>query len=230
MSLNQFNLICILFFITIISVSAQYGVRLAYNNNTYSNWENAVNLRSNTNKKLLSPGYQIGVDYWFKLKKRRIEFMPEIFYSQSKTNYDGTGTLEAIKANAIGFNFHTQIYALDLEGDCDCPTFSKEGASINKGLFFHFTPGLMQHTTTATFAPTSSFAVNPIKHTVFRVGVGVGIDFGMSDFLTITPIVSYYFNSSMAWDEYLQSKANLSQLQFTLRLGFRPDYGRKRFR
>ncbi|MBK9736592.1 MAG: hypothetical protein IPO92_17180 [Saprospiraceae bacterium] len=138
MSLKQFNLIYILFFITIISVSAQYGVRLAYNNNTYSNWENAVNLRSNTNKKLLSTGYQIGVDYWFKLKKRRIEFMPEIFYSQSKTNYDGTGTLEVIKANAIGFNFHTQIYALDLEGDCDCPTFSKEGASINKGLFFSF--------------------------------------------------------------------------------------------
>jgi hypothetical protein len=211
-------------------VSAQFGVRLKYNNNKYNNWENVINERYSSSQKLLSPGYELGVDYWFRLKKKRIEFMPEIFYGQSATSYTDAELLKDIKATSIGFNFHTQIYALDLEGDCDCPTFSKGGSGIDKGLFFHFSPGLMHHTSTAEFDPISSFAVNPIKHLVFRAGVGVGVDFGVSDFLTVTPIVSYYFNSSMDWEEFLQSSANLSQLQFSLRLGFRPDYGRGRRR
>ena len=219
-----------MFCFNLAEVSAQFGVRLKYNNNKYNNWENVINERYSTSQKLLSPGYELGVDYWFRLKKKRIEFMPEIFYGQSTTSYTDAELLKDIKATSIGFNFHTQIYALDLEGDCDCPTFSKGGSGIDKGLFFHFSPGLMHHTSAAEFDPISSFAVNPIKHLVFRAGVGVGVDFGVSDFLTVTPIVSYYFNSSMDWEEFLQSSANLSQLQFTLRLGFRPDYGRGRRR
>jgi hypothetical protein len=211
-------------------LSAQIGVRLKYNSNKYNNWENVINERYSSSQKLLSPGYEIGVDYWFRLKKKRIEFMPEIFYGQSSTSYTDAELLKDIKATYIGFNFHTQIYALDLEGDCDCPTFSKGGSGIDKGLFFHFSPGLMYHTSTAEFDPISSFAVSPIHHLVLMAGVGVGVDFGMSDFLTVTPIVSYYFHSSMDWEEYLQSSANLSQLQFTLRLGFRPEYGRGRRR
>lgn len=217
-------------FCLFFEASGQFGVRLKYNSNKYKNWENVINERYTTSQKLLSPGYELGVDYWFRLKKKRIEFMPEIFYGQSTTTYTDAELLKDIKATSVGLSFHTQIYALDLEGDCDCPTFSKGGSGIDKGLFFHFTPGLVYHTSTVEFDPISSFAVNPIKHLIFRAGVGAGIDFGVSDFLTVTPIISYYFNTSMDWEEFLQSSANLSQLQFTLRLGFRPDYGRGRRR
>jgi hypothetical protein len=226
----SFALIVLIICFTFSKSSGQFGVRLKYNNNKYKNWENVINERYTTSQKLLSPGYELGVDYWFRLKKKRIEFMPEIFYGQSNTSYTDAELLKDIKATSIGFNFHTQIYALDLEGDCDCPTFSKGGSGIDKGLFFHFTPGLLYHTSTVEFDPISSIAFNPIKHLVFRAGVGVGVDFGVSDFLTVTPIVSYYFNSLMDWEEFLQSSANLSQLQFTLRLGFRQDYGRGRRR
>lgn len=212
------------------AVFAQFGVRIKYNSNNYKNWQNSLENKYSTDTKMLSPGYELGVDYWFRLKKKRIEFMPELYYSTAKTSYSNAALLQNMEATTFGFNFHAQIYALDLEGDCDCPTFSKGGSGIDKGLFFHFTPGIFRHTTRATFDPISSFAVNPVNHIGFKAGVGVGIDFGISDFLTLTPIVSYYFNSAMAWDEFLQSKVNLSQLQFTMRLGFRPDYSRKRRR
>jgi hypothetical protein len=220
---------CVVIF-SIINSSAQFGIRLKYNSNNYKNWESAINQRYNTKNTLLPSGYEIGLDYWFRLEKRRIEFMPELYFSQSATTYTGTEILDKINVTGVGFNFHTQIYALDFEGDCNCPTFSKSGTSIDKGLFFHFTPGLLYHTTSATFDPVASMTVDPFKKLIFRAGVGVGIDIGLSDLLTITPMLSYYFSTAMNWDTYLQSSTNLSQLQFTLRLGFRPDYGRKRRR
>jgi len=226
----------ILFFTLVLTIflayesKAQFGVRLKYNSNNYKNWENVINQRYNTKNTLLSSGYETGVDYWFRLEKKRIEFMPELFYSQSTTTFNGAEILDKMNATAIGFNFHTQIYALDLGNDCNCPTFSKSGSGIDKGLFFHFTPGLMYHTTTPTFDPFISMSVEPYKKLIFHAGVGAGIDFGVNDLLTITPMISYYFSSAMNWESYLQSSTNLSQLQFTLRLGFRPDYGRGRRR
>ncbi|MCB9291906.1 MAG: hypothetical protein H6559_02055 [Lewinellaceae bacterium] len=34
---------------------------------------------------------------------------------------------------------NANIYFLDLEGDCDCPTFSKSGGFLQKGLFLPHT-------------------------------------------------------------------------------------------
>ena len=114
----SFSVLSVLFLMICFNmgeVSAQFGVRLKYNNNKYNNWENVINERYSSSQKLLSPGYELGVDYWFRLKKKRIEFMPEIFYGQSTTSYTDAELLKDIKATSIGFNFHTQIYALDLE-------------------------------------------------------------------------------------------------------------------
>lgn len=227
-------LVSILFFT--INASGQFGLRMKYNNNNFSDWENALEERFNTDGKLYSPGYEVGLDYWFKLKKRRIEFMPEISYALATTKYNNVNLTET-KFTSYNFNFHTQIYALDLEGDCDCPTFSKQGPSINKGLFFHFTPGVSFYNASTTFAQALEPALSDAKGVAFKAGIGLGMDIGVSDLLTITPIVSYYFNMGMNWENLALSAAQLTDvssnprlIQFTLRLGFRPDYGRGRRR
>ena len=64
--------------------------------------------------------------------------------------------------------------------------------------------------------------------TAFKVGVGVGMDIGLSDLLTITPILSYYFTSQLPYYGYIIENGlntNPKLLQATIRLGFRPDYG-----
>ncbi len=213
--------------------NGQFGLRLKYNSNNFSDWENALEERFDTDGKLYSPGYEVGLDYWFKLKKRRIEFMPEISYALATTKYNNAALTET-KFTSYNFNFHTQIYALDLEADCDCPTFSKQGPSINKGLFFHFTPGVSFFNTSTTFSPAIDPAFKNANGVAFKAGIGMGMDIGVSDLLTITPIISYYFNMGMNWENLALNGSDVSsnprQLQFTLRLGFRPDYGRGRRR
>jgi len=231
---------CFILMVATTNVSAQFGLRLKYNQNNFNNWGDAFNERFGTDEKILSSGYEVGLDYWFRLKKRRVEFMPEISYSTSKTTFVNP-TFNSINATGFSFNFNTQIYALDMEGDCNCPTFSKQGAGINKGLFFHLTPGFMYQKADVEMNPISSFIFEENKNTdiVMKMGVGVGIDFGLSDLLTITPIISYYFYSGMNWQElrvtgdpevFSDVKQNLRQLQLTLRLGFRPDYRKTSFR
>jgi hypothetical protein len=221
------------------SADAQFGVRLKYNFNNYNNWENTLVHRFSVDQKLFSKGYEAGLDYWFRLKKRRIEFMPEISYSNSSTSFNNP-TIDKFNIDIFSFNFNTQIYALDMEGDCDCPTFSKQGPSLNKGLFFHFTPGLGYFRASGT--PQAILSSVPLPNGltsgfVFRAGTGIGLDIGVSDLFTLTPIISYYFHSGMNWEQLavkenlpVNSTNNLGVLQVTLRLGFRPDYmgsGRK---
>ncbi|MBK8346609.1 MAG: hypothetical protein IPL08_02960 [Saprospiraceae bacterium] len=218
--------------------STQFGLRLKYNQNNFSDWEKAIQNRFNADEKLLSSGYEAGLDYWFRLKKRRIEFMPELAYSYASTSFDNP-VIDKINFSSVHFNFNTQIYALDLEGDCNCPTFSKQGPSINKGLFFHFTPGISYYNAEGltTLTTSESWSDSTSEGWAFKGGVGVGLDLGLSDLLTITPIISYYFNTAMNWQKldkrvvdngfaYLDSKSQPKQLQLTIRLGFRPDYGR----
>lgn len=223
------------------NVLAQFGIRLKYNSNSFKNWQNTLVQRFSIEEKLFSNGFEAGLDYWFRLKKRRIEFMPEVSYAQSATAFNNP-TIDRFNIKIFSFSFHSQIYALDLEGDCDCPTFSKQGPSLNKGLFFHFTPGIGYFNAKGT--PQAILSSLPLPNgtadgLIFKAGAGIGLDIGISDLFTVTPIISYYFHSTMNWEQLAvkenlpaNSKNNLGLLQFTLRLGFRPDYpsNRKRFR
>lgn len=213
----------------------QFGMRLKYNSNDYVNFENAINKEFKSDVKLFNSGYEAGLDYWFRLKKKRVEFMPELSYSYSATSVNSAEGITKMQMTGYNFNFHTHIYALDMEGDCDCPTFSKQGASFNKGLFFHFTPGIGYYTADATTNDNYIYYQNDNALT-FRAGIGIGLDLGISDLLTITPILSYYFNSKMTWEGIpsrnglATASDNLKTLQLTIRMGFRPDYnnGRRR--
>lgn len=178
---------------------------------------------------MLNSGYEAGVDYWFRLKKKRIEFMPEISYAHHRNNY-ARGSIGTLKMSDYHFNFHTHIYALNLGDDCNCPTFSKQGGTIDKGLFIHLTPGISYYSIGAITRDMAPEAVNTPEGISLRMGLGLGIDIGISDFWTLSPIISYYFRSSLSWQELEENRPTLVNphiLQFSLRLGFRPDYKRK---
>lgn len=235
--------VCLLAFLLYLGFlpfsSAQFGLRAKYNNQSFSAWDNSIfNANSNENQ-IFDTGYEVGLDYWFRLKKRRVEFMPEIAYSTSKSTLNGLHNIDNITLTGYYFNFNTHIYALDMEGDCDCPTFSKQGPSINKGLFFHFTPGLGYVTSNTKSINNATVQSDDVNSIIFRAGIGIGLDIGINDLITITPIVSYYFHSGIPWENIptaeatlVNATANPKNLQFTLRVGFRPDYtkGKRRRR
>lgn len=212
-----------------VSSYAQFGVRAKYNNTGFAAWDTPFNNTYNSRGQMFTNGFEGGIDYWMRLKKKRIEFMPEIAYARHTTSYT-TGPISQLTLSDFHFNFHTHIYALDMGNDCDCPTFSKQGGTIDKGLFIHFTPGLSYHNVSGQMAESGIDTPQMPSGVTFRAGIGLGMDIGISDLWTITPIVSYYFRSPLTWEnlngmDSIDVTPNI--LQLTLRLGFRPDYKRK---
>ena len=128
-------IICCLFS---IQSWAQFGVKAKYNSNNYSAWEEANIAVNHTN-------IELGIDYWFKLKNHRIEFMPEVYYGlPTETIYPIENDRELfLKQSYIGLQVNTHIYIMDLESDCNCPTFSKDGPSMKKGFFINIAPGMV---------------------------------------------------------------------------------------
>ena len=234
--LKTFVCICLLFLV--FDASAQFGVRAKYNKNSVTTWDNYIDFHTSfDNDKMFASNLELGVDYWFRLKNQRIEFLPEIAMGLN-TSTDFPSLSNSTELSYFAFNFNTQFYIFDFTGDCDCPTFSKQGPGLNKGFFISLSPGILYNTKKVTIGDHTSSQTN------FRFGVGAGFDIGLSDLFTITPMVSYNLTPGVAFDDltYLLSPnpiesmvpgtTTLNQIQFQIRFGFRPDYvksyGRRR--
>ncbi|MCE2790206.1 MAG: hypothetical protein LW630_09885 [Saprospiraceae bacterium] len=213
-------------FLFLASGNSQFGVRTAYTSQQFPNWSNALNSKD----KLFGFGVEAGVNYWFSLKKKRIEFYPELTISRSFGNPKPGWQKAAFTTGMMGIQ--TQIYALDLGSDCDCPTFSKQGPSINKGLFFLFTVAGGKFTGEIEELRGTQSQEYKTDGWVYRAGLGLGLDIGFSDLVTLTPHVTYVYYSGMDWrglsGEDLLVTDHPRQVQAGVRVSFRPDYGRRR--
>jgi len=225
----------LLFFFQILN--AQFGISAGYKPITAKNWERVIgehpsNLSGNESNESFANGIHLGVDYWFRLKNYRVEFVPELSFSRFTRIYTlGEGKEDFFNAQFLGLHFNTNFYILDLKGDCDCPTFSKEGNSLEKGFFIQLAPGV-DYIFNSYKTDGNSQKANDI---VPSVGIGIGIDFGLNDLLTVTPMVKihHYFNAE--WEGlntiYEPTKLisedlntnNVTQLFAGLRIGLRLD-------
>ncbi len=167
-------------------------------------------------------GWQAGIDYWFRLKKRRIEFAPEITYSQfNQSSQDGN-----ISLRQFGLHFNTDVYIFDLASDCNCPTFSKDGNLFSKGFFLEVSPGVVlmnnKMEKESTLVPFNAF----YNKNSWAAGgsVGAGLDLGFSDLFTITPLARFYYYPRIYYLADLQfastPESSLQQLFLGLRLRF----------
>ena len=233
---------CVVLFFCLVcfsgALSAQWGISLGYKQINASDWDNIFANYNISNDADLSPlheGTAFGIDRWFRLKNYRVEFTPQLMYSRyaRQRNNDQKPNLD-INANLYSFHFNTSFYALDLEGDCNCPTFSKDGNFFSKGFFFQVSPEL--------FIMYNQLKIDNQKHTAndfgFGIGIGAGLDIGLSDFITITPFIRYSYYPNVEWEnlnEILSVDAlpppgsaennttDMVQLFFGIRLGFRFD-------
>jgi len=225
--------IIICFFLFINLSAAQFGVSARYTQNNVSNWNNLYQSFSENDQKLFDSSIEYGVNYWFRLKNHRVEFLPEISYSTSSTDNLVNVLPNSHDLTSFNFNMNVQIYALDFEGDCDCPTWSKDGDLIKKGFYWLLSPGISNHTISTNFSNENQ-SIEDTSITSFRLGAGLGLDIGLTDFLTISPFALYSINFGNNWENQLTSydfslasqdnSSSLNQLHFGMRFIFRPDY------
>ncbi len=234
MKLTIINFVVFLIFTT--SLSAQFGISARIQNTTNKTWNTTYQNAADTTQNLFSRSYEYGINYWFRLKEYRIEFLPEITMAKSEESMlHSSLDVTAHKRTSYNFNFNVQVYPLDFLGDCNCPTFSKDGNLISKGFYWLFSPGLTKHTIDTEFTDLSPKENQSASITSLRFGVGAGVDVGLTDLITISPFIQYSMNFGNGWTEQYaaydlplpeneSNRSNINQWHFGLRLSFRPDY------
>ncbi len=216
-------------------LNAQFGINAGYRSNGGNNWEKYY-----AGQDFIKTGYKVGVDYWFRLKNKRIEFTPELAYSNFKSEIiQPTDELIKVKSQIYSIYLNTNIYFLDLENDCNCPTWSKSNDLFKKGLFFQFTPGLNYFENSIEDSVKATEKSNDF---VFSIGAGLGFDIGISNMITVTPIVSYTYYFNATWDglsdqlgatppnEEASGSTDLKQFFAGIRIGIRLDQQNYGFR
>ncbi len=118
-----------------------------------------------------STTYQLGLAYWTRLKNKRIEFYPSIFWQHLSSTNDSP---VAIQENDFGSRIWIVAYPFDFGSDCNCPTFSKQNELLKKGFFMQLSPEYI-------FTDNGDFSIN----------AGMGLDIGITNLLTVSPSLNY---------------------------------------
>ncbi len=219
------------------AIFAQIGLSGYFLSTNTPDWDPLVEeyIRNNTAPaeeiNFYSQGFSFGVDYWFRLKNIRIEFLPELNYSRFEENFQlaDQNVPFTASSNLIGLFFNVNFYPFDFYGDCDCPTFSKSDPIFKKGFFLQLAPRFIsvQHRTEIEDQSTDETAI------ALGASIGAGLDIGLTDLVTISPIIRYSktFNSEWSDLESLISggqstgsaSSDIDNWEFGLRLGLRFD-------
>ncbi len=209
-------LICFLFFSW--GSKAQVGIKLV---TTIP--QNRISER-NTSNKLFTFLSGAGIDYWFRLKNYRLEFLPSLQLQYAHENVTLSDESKgALNWSIIDFTPIIQFYPLDFKNDCLCPTFSKQGQFLKKGLFIQLAPGIAYSNLNG-----KNTEVDHISNWIAIARAGVGIDIGISDLITVSPTINYQFAQSLDWNAFFTSATSAdiniySGLFLSARIGWRFD-------
>ena len=183
--------------------------------------------------RLSQDGISATLEYGFRLKEKRLEFHPGIAYRTAWSDedmYDGY-------FNSIDLDLNTSIYPFDFGGDCDCPTFSKEGNLVKKGFFIEITPGVGWQSLHRQTYISDPGAPEPItsSNLVFKLGAGIGLDIGLNEEWTLTPLGSWTKIFPRDWEGlgiYGEPGTLDDQIYLSagLRLAYKPDTRHRRRR
>jgi hypothetical protein len=239
--MRQYFQLTIIFFALVFigqSVYGQIGIRTKYLKNGIDDDQTNFISKVGSIDDALSTGYGLGIDFWIRLKTKRVEFLPELGINYSQTSFETEITQYSLDYNYLYFNLNTRIYPMDFEGDCDCPTFSNQSTLIKKGFYFELSPGVGYYTSHYDSSlPTVS---NPEGETntatvdafSYKIGVAVGLDIGLSNLLTINPYAMYNYHFGREYDIPVGKLSTLidsnsgnimSQLELGLRFAIRFD-------
>ena len=191
------------------NLQAQIGITGTFTNIDAPNWQESM-INSTRfdfpNDFEWSSSFKVGIDYTIKvLPETRLYIQPGISYSSFKEDdifntSTAMASTAAFNVNIIDASIPINLYFLDIEGDCDCPTFSKDGNVIKKGLFFQVSPGLTYTNNQIIQSINGSDISTNYTDISPNLGVGLGLDIGLSDYITITPLVRFTRHFNVEWE------------------------------
>ena len=239
--MRQYFQLTIIFFALVFigqSVYGQIGIRTKYLKNGIDDDQTNFISKVGSIDDALSTGYGLGIDFWIRLKTKRVEFLPELGINYSQTSFETEITQYSLDYNYLYFNLNTRIYPMDFEGDCDCPTFSNQSTLIKKGFYFELSPGVGYYTThydsslLTVSNPEGETNTATLDAFSYKIGVAVGLDIGLSNLLTINPYAMYNYHFGREYDIPVGKLSTLidsnsgnimSQLELGLRFAIRFD-------
>ncbi len=199
---------------------AQVGLRVQYGQVSNSNWEES-SIPNSCDCFIPQRNYKsIALDYMIRHKEKRIEFYPALTYV--KTDEFGFSEFDQNihHTESIRLIFNTQLYPLDFHSDCDCPTWSKDNDFFKKGFFIFIAPEIGVRNHKGRNADSSLKLSN--QGMVYGISGGIGLDIGISELLTLSPILRVGYLASSTWKNFIETdlsdKTNYYGLE--LRLGF----------
>ncbi|MEM8523645.1 MAG: hypothetical protein AAGG68_03325 [Bacteroidota bacterium] len=190
---------------------AQIGITAGYTSLEAPEWEFQFQQEFGTETQLLANGNRVGINYWLRLKKIRLEFFPSIEYANYRSQIGAfvTATQDQTiySARFIGGFFHTRAYLFDLVNDCNCPTFSKQNETFKKGFFVQLSPGYEFFNTDVRIRTEDVTTESSAADSRLSLGASIGLDIGISDFLTLTPMVGASYLSDVDGDHLMSNRA-----------------------
>jgi hypothetical protein len=180
----------LLFFVPFTS-DGQIGISSGGTLNRAEGWV-ITDLNNNLKNNLPGNSLFLSLTYEFSIQKYRIAIVPEVGGALFKNEIADLGTFTN---KTFRFQLNTHIYFLDFKGDCDCPTFSKKGSPLKKGLFLNVAPGIsyFANTVNPLTSPTTDYFIKP------NIGAGLGYDIGLTKNITLTTFTNAYFFSKLTW-------------------------------
>ncbi len=207
----------LLFFIS-FSLSGQVGASVGFKSFQAEEWLSVINQFGDGSSHTASSGLSVSLDYRIRIKDIRLEFYPELSYSALKNESAGSNLEYALSA----FHLNTNLYIFDLEGDCDCPTWSKSGNLFQKGFFLQVSPGINYFSVELN----GSDDLDKDADLFWDIGFGAGLDLGITEFFTLTPTIRYYVAPGAKWShqaplnsEEMTTRATAGQFFAGIRLG-----------
>lgn len=220
-------------------IYGQFGLRMSYGVSNTDKWNDEYQKLNVNEGKFLNSSLELGADYWFRMKNIRLEFLPMLYISIDRHTTNNIQGLRTLSKGSIGAKFNTYIYPFDFFGDCDCPTFSKQGNLFTKGFYFNLAPGIGYNRFITTFqedSPPTEFLQERSNDINYVLGLGVGLDIGINDLLTISPFFQYDYYSNVEWEDFnsiISSSedtnnniTNHTKFHAGVRIGIRSDYER----
>ncbi len=209
---------------------AQFGVSARYSTNSYGFWSELTEGINGTS--LWDNNMEFAIDYKFRRPgEKRVElFLEGKFLSNSTSMISPGGNDRIFNMKGFGLGLNTNVYFLDLNGDCDCPTFGKEGGLVKKGLYLQFNTAVSFWDKEAEF-----FSNTNDSSLLLDVGVGLGLDIGISNLLTISPLATISYYPLATWERFAleqgildqanpNSKTTISMFKIGVRIGLHPDF------
>ncbi len=182
---------------------SQLGLSVGYANFNVPEWEKAIGAQeASFDVSLFKLASRVGINYRLPLEKVRLEFIPSIEYARSGYLFRNASSFvntirQGIDLNIWGAYLNTKIYPFSFKADCTCPTFHQGGKAFEKGFFLMTTFGAEQITSDFYTVVDKEETNSKASDLTLNIGGGIGLDIGLSRFITLSPLVHIRYNGKL---------------------------------